>query len=370
MAANLVQEVLQNMRGVRVDDHCHASHGGRAYPKEVRELVIQMILNEGIEAVKTPIVKTLQSQKKFPCLATCQRWMQQYLVLGHIRPLRHTGNKRARREINGDALVQLAFYRMNRPHARLYEVQAYLSNRFPNIAPYSKSQISRAETRLGLTRKAASKTSQDAFKPINLAKRKMYWESAFPSGVADLSTTDIIDIDEARFKLESADRSYGKVAREFRCNIRGKYKKGEPGTNLLMAISGDGNNPFSFHKQYVNGGTDLYRFYCFMRSLIRYLRRNFPNRSFVFTMDNLNIHKHAIILQLIRHAGHGVVFRAPYWSCDGAIEYVFNTIHTHLEMDDGEDMPDVDALVNRINGVIGSMASFRRYFLNVGFKDN
>jgi hypothetical protein len=35
---------------------------------------------------------------------------------------------------------------------------------------------------------------------------KMYWESAFPSGVADLSTADIIDIDEARFKLESADR--------------------------------------------------------------------------------------------------------------------------------------------------------------------
>jgi transposase len=47
-------------------------------------------------------------------------------------------------------------------------------------------------------------------------------------------------------------------------------------------------------------------------------------------MDNLNIHKHFIIRDLIAHAGHKIVYRAPYWSCDGAIEYVFNTIHTEL----------------------------------------
>jgi transposase len=29
-------------------------------------------------------------------------------------------------------------------------------------------------------------------------------------------------------------------------------------------------------------------------------------------------------------AGHRYLFRAPYWSVDGPIEYVFNTIHTHL----------------------------------------
>jgi hypothetical protein len=64
------------------------------------------------------------------------------------------------------------------------------------------------------------------------------------------------------------------------------------------------------------------------------------------------------------------VFRAPYWARDGAIEYVFKTIHTYLEMDDGHAMADVGALVNRINLIIGSMASFRRYFLHVGFQDN
>ena len=87
-------------------------------------------------------------------------------------------------------------------------------------------------------------------------------------------------------------------------------------------------------------------------------------------MDNLNIHKNRLILDLINNNGHRVVFQAPYWSCNGAIEYVFNTIHTHLEMDDNIDMADVNSLVNRINLIVGSLPSFRQYFLNVGFPDN
>ena len=72
---------------------------------------------------------------------------------------------------------------------------------------------------------------------------------------------------------------------------------------------------------------------------------------------------------MVQQSGHGIVFQAPYWSCDGAIDYVFNTIHTFLEMDDGALMENVDALVNRINLIIGSMGSFRRYFLHVGFNE-
>jgi hypothetical protein len=35
------------------------------------------------------------------------------------------------------------------------------------------------------------------------------------------------------------------------------YKKGEPGSYLIMAISGDGNNPYSFHRKYTEGGEAL-----------------------------------------------------------------------------------------------------------------
>jgi len=104
--------------------------------------------------------------------------------------------------------------------------------------------------------------------------------------------------------------------------------------------------------------------------MIEDLHTNFPNKSFCFTMDNLNVHKHPVILDLIENAGHRVVFRALYWSCDGAIEYVFNTIHTYLEMDDGTHLEDANDLTNKINLIMASMGSFRRYFLHVGFQDN
>ena len=366
---DMINRIVRRMGDVRESDHAHASRGGRAYPKEMRELAIAMMSSGGIAAVNTPVIRSLQGQKKFPSLQTCRRWLQQHVELGHVLPKRRTGNKAATREIDGEVLYQLAFYRMVRPQAQLCEVRAYLSNRFPNVDPYSDSQIYRGEQRLGLSRKAASTTSQEAYLQKNLLKRKMYWEQQYPLGIAGESTADIIDIDEACFKLESTDRSYGKVAREFRCNLKGNYKKGEPGTNLIMAISGDNQNPISFHQQFTEGGTDLHRFYCFMEDLIEFLDNNYPNRRFLFTMDNLNLHKHPIVLNLIRDAGHRVVFRAPYWSCDGSIEYVFNTIHTTLEMS-CDKLEDVNALVNRINLIIGSMGSFRRYFLHVGFPDN
>ena len=47
-------------------------------------------------------------------------------------------------------------------------------------------------------------------------------------------------------------------------------------------------------------------------------------------MDNLNSHKHPLVLNEILNRGHKCVFRAPYWAVDGAIEYVFNTMNTML----------------------------------------
>ena len=91
-----------------------------------------------------------------------------------------------------------------------------------------------------------------------------------------------------------------------------------------------------------------------MSDLIDDLDIHFEDRSFIFTMDNLNIHKHQLILHLIHVRGHRVVFRAPYWSCDGAIEYVFNTIHVKLQMTDTT-CNDANALIAEINGIIFHM---------------
>ena len=64
-----------------------------------------------------------------------------------------------------------------------------------------------------------------------------------------------------------------------------------------------------------------------------------------------------------------VVFRVPYWSCDGPIEYVFNKIQTDLQGPFG-DIDTVGDLENRIDVIIGGIQSYREYFLSVGFKDN
>ena len=138
----------------------------------------------------------------------------------------------------------------------------------------------------------------------------------------------MIDLDESNYKLDSQNHKYGKVIPEKRCNARGKYKKGEGSVSLLMAISGNGREgqAFSFHRCFVEGVNNLFWFYNFLLDLFDWLDANRPGRLFLLTMDNLNIHRHPAVLHLIAERRHRVVFRAPYWSCDGAIKYVFNTL--------------------------------------------
>ncbi len=80
---------------------------------------------------------------------------------------------------------------------------------------------------------------------------------------------------------------------------------------------------------------------------------NSPGQSFCLTMDNQNIHKHPVVIQLIKEAGHCIVFCAPYWSCNGAIEYVFNTIHTLLQMlTEGIGSRTVEELIDKVDNII------------------
>jgi hypothetical protein len=181
---------------------------------------------------------------------------------------------------------------------------------------------------MSLHRKAASTTSDCTYLQVNLHKQCMYWNAAFPDGVSGESTRDVIDIDESNYKLESQNQKFGKMTRERRCYARGKYKKGAGSVSLLMAISGDERvgEAFSFHRCFTEGGTN-------MRNLMDWLVNNRPGQSFLFTTDNLNLHRHLVTTNLIYARGHLVVFQASYWSCDGAIEYIFNMLQTRLQME-------------------------------------
>ncbi len=105
-------------------------------------------------------------------------------------------------------------------------------------------------------RKAASPTSDCTYLQVNLHKQFMYWNAAFPDEVSGESQRDVIDIGKSNYKLESQNRTFGKVTRKRHCDARGKYKKGAGSVSLLIAISGDKRvgEAFSFHRCFTEGG--------------------------------------------------------------------------------------------------------------------
>ena len=342
----------------------HPSRGGTPYSREVRDLVIWRYLNN--LPLNSPEIDAMRAEKKFPCLSTCNNWIQQYLIHGNIHPKRHTGNGTAQREILGRPLERLALFWVAYPKATYAECRAYLHNTDPNVDVYSDSQIFRAKTLLNITRKRASTTAVKAYSLRNLTLRHMYWNEQFPRGMVGVGINDIIDVDETGFKLESSNRGYGYAIRELRCTDAGVYGAGQK-VNCLLAIGSDANVGRRWHECWQGGGTTIDRFSDFIEMILDDLDQNCPERQFVFTMDNLNAHKNPRIQTMILAHGHGIIYRAPYWPVDGAIEYVFNTIHSCL-LEYYNRIQDLEELKNRLVLIIGQMQNFHRYFIHVGFK--
>ena len=127
----------------------------------------------------------------------------------------------------------------------------------------------------------------------------------------------------------------------------------------MMAVSADPAYDMEWHDCWPQeeGGTNLFRVYIFFERVMDWLHNNQPGRSFCFTMDNLNIHHNPILLDRIVERGHRYLFRAPYWSVDGPMEYVFNTIHIFL-LEYFRNVADLDDLGNRLDAIITGMGDF------------
>jgi len=108
--------------------------------------------------------------------------------------------------------------------------------------------------------------------------------------------------------------------------------------------------------------------YTFIERIIDQLAIDWPGRSFCFTMDNLNIHHNPVLMQMIASRGHRYLFRAPYWSVDGQMEYVFNTIHTLL-LQYFRTIDDLPVLGN-CNGAGGNVSAGERGNGSAGTRGN
>ena len=186
-------------------------------------------------------------------------------------------------------LSNLALVRAILPKSRLYEVKAFVYSANPTNRPYSNSQLHRAESKIGLSRKSASTTADAAHFPINLIKREQYWNAPYPNGIADIDPRTIIDCDEMGLELEHQNHSFGKTAVGECCNQTGAYNRNMK-LNVLMAVCGCDVIPSRWSELWTGEGTTLHRFYHFIKTIVDDINERFPGPVFMFTIDNLNVH--------------------------------------------------------------------------------
>ena len=138
----------------------------------------------------------------------------------------------------GQPLIRLALYRVVHPEAPISHARAFLFNMDPTVAPFSPKKVIAGEQLLGLRMKASSTTCERAHWAINLHKRDKFWTANYPHGRANVSTRDMIDMDQAGMKIEATNPQFGKTVSWERCHFDGAYNR-ERKLNLMMAVARD-----------------------------------------------------------------------------------------------------------------------------------
>ncbi|EJK43907.1 hypothetical protein THAOC_37602 [Thalassiosira oceanica] len=273
----------------RVDPvpHPSAPAGRRlAYCEAMRDLTMAI---RAAGASNNPLVVHLRGMHLLPSQRSERRWAGLLQRLGHYRKCRPTGNNRAT-VLRDENLILIALYRIVFPKATAAEINAFLFRaNYGNVAFrfYSPSQITEAEDRLGLTRKAGSTTAFQAMLEINRLKRWCYWNLAYPFGIADIRQQDLIDIDECGIELKSAEKTGGKAYLGERVNQEGLYSKTDK-WNLLLAISGDPVNASRWRDVWTGEGTTGIRMITFIQTILAAIGPGTAARRYCFIMDNLS----------------------------------------------------------------------------------
>jgi hypothetical protein len=248
-----------------------------------------------------------------------------------VQALQKSGGPERKNFVGIDALL-LVLYRMAWPEATADEVSAFMFTHSPRRAItglYDRAAVTRAEQRLGLTRKIKSTTANQAFTPNNLMRRHLFWTQPYPVGVAGENVLDLIDVDEAAITLGAANRKYAKGPRNVRVRSRGVYGHGDKFTLILAVSPLNGSIFYTFEEV---PGTDIPTYDAFIQQCCARLPLpgNQNWRSRLFMHDNLSSHLNPQITNTVLAAGHRVIARPPYRPCDGPIEWIFNQVQQEL----------------------------------------
>lgn len=346
--------------------------GTNGYPQHQRGYVLRLCCDAGWNFLELQYqhhaAVAAAAGAEFPCKETVQKWANRMRTFGHSRAFVKQGNNRST-VVRGEALIRLSMWKRMYPRATAHETNAFLWNSSPNLHGqrrfYSQSQITHAEDKLGLSLKVSATTARQAMLPINILKRRNFWNLPYPFGIANIARQDLIDLDEAAVFLETVNRSRGKSYIGTRCREVGLYGHSAKYT-LMMAISGDQNDGMRHLLMEQRAGTGNAEFAAFIQDVLNIIGPGNAFRRRCFIMDNLVSHHSAVIRQMIVNAGHRLVFRAPYYPVDGPIEFVFNTVEQKLT-DYQYTIVEGNGLRQAVQTIVAGMNRFDDYFVHCGY---
>ena len=269
----------------RVELAPHPSIGrGFFYSQDMREFAMHIHQTNQLD---NPAIQNARGLWLFPSIQTIRRYVVLMNLLGHCRPCRRTGNKRAE-VLRDHNIIFLVLYRIAFPKCSSAQINAFLYRvNFGdvNFRFYTKAQITKAETRIGMTRKRGSTTAFQAYLPRNIRKRWMYWNLPYPYGIADIRVEDLIDLDECGLFVETAGKSIGKAFLGKRVRQEGNYQKSEKWT-LLLAVAGSAASE-RWEMMWNDGGTTGDKMIEFFIMVLDSIPHGNHQRRRCFILDNL-----------------------------------------------------------------------------------
>ena len=339
------------------------SRGGRGYDLQIHAIV-RKLHHDGLSATQ---IWLRHQDTPSPSRRTINRWVERQMDHGQIRRFCATGNSCAQ-VLHGTELLLLALFRQLVPNATAAEANRFLWNAHGRFQPvprlYCRSQITRAGDRLALSHKRTSVEALQALLPCNRQKRWVYYNMAYPFGVADIPKEDMIDVDEAGIFLESCNCKYAKATIGSRAKISGAYGHSKK-TTIIMAIAGNPEGD-RWIELLQGGNCNVHNFLGSIELILDEIGDGAEGNRRTFTMDNLRVHHYPMVSQLILGRGHRLAFRAPYHSVDGLIEYFFNWLQNQLTIHSNRVNNFAD-LEQKIYAALPRMADFQNFFVRCGF---
>ena len=241
----------------------------------------------------------------------------------------------------------MTIFLLVQPRAKSDHIATFIASR-GGTRGLSRQSISRRTKELKYSRKRASLEAFQAYTPINIMRRELFFTSPPPIGIHGTPLSQAIDIDEAGFTLESCESKYGKSLTCHRVRDTGHYKKGQKRLNLILAVEprnpllppeiyGSIQNP---HKWWVmtSETVNQYIFSNFLETLLSDIEQNpvAGDHDRVILWDNLSAHHTGIVTATVELRASRpqfkftIVPRPPYQPKHAPVEYIFCEISSRL----------------------------------------